>query len=539
MDAYVRCKNPTCGATVPLVRQTWLCKRQGRYVALKMIAPRGKNEVCFEVVEAGSENGLGFNPASFSKGGNATCPFCGTVADNDYVKAEGCGSRIGTQPMAAIAVGFGEKRYIAAESPCLFCPEADELDKWLHNISSEISPPDERIETNPRSMDNDIYGLTHWRDLFGPRQLICLISLTKAVHAARRQMNENGVAQPHGDAVQTYMGLLTSKMAQRNNTMCAWDLTSAGGRLGGAFARQALPMVWDFAEANPIGGASGDIGWALDTLWRVLEDNSNASLSAKVFRGTATELPFENESLDAVITDPPYYDSVTYSNLSDFFYVWLKRSVGALYPNDFAGTMTPKRSEAIAAFYRHDDNRDRARAFYESMMSRVLHEASRVLRPAAPLIMIYAHKTTAGWSTLVDGLRKSEFEIYEAWPLETELKGGLRLTKAMLASSIFLVARKRDRAEVGNFEEQVKPDLEEIVRERVETLWAMGVSGADLVIACVGAGLRGFTRFARVEYANGEQVPAERFLSEVETVVLETILKRLSKEVGSRDGYSL
>jgi putative DNA methylase len=140
----------------------------------------------------------------------------------------------------------------------------------------------------------------------------------------------------------------------------------------------------------------------------------------------------------------------------------------------------------------------------------------------------------------VDALRVAGFMVTEAWPLDTEMRTRLRgMESAALASSIFLIARKRDGAEVGNYEEQVKEELEQIVRERVETLWAMSVSGADLVIACVGAGLRAFTRFVRVEYANGEQVPAERFLSEVEIVVLETILKRFSMEVGSRDGYSL
>jgi putative DNA methylase len=154
--------------------------------------------------------------------------------------------------------------------------------------------------------------------------------------------------------------------------------------------------------------------------------------------------------------------------------------------------------------------------------------------------MVYAHKTTLGWSTLIDAIRRAGFEINEAWPLDTEAKARVaHRGDAALASSIFLVARKRDGAKTGSYDEQVRLQLEEIVRERVETLWEMGISGADLVIAGVGAGLRVFTRFERVEYANGEEVPADRFLTEVETVVLETILKRLSKEVGSKDGYSL
>src|SRR5439155_27165436 len=153
--------------------------------------------------------------------------------------------------------------------------------------------------------------------------------------------------------------------------------------------------------------------------------------------------------------------------------------------------------------------------------------------------VVYAHKTTLGSSTLVGALRRAGLVVTEAWTVDTETTGRLGAQDtASLASSIFLVARKREGAETGNYEESVKAELEQIVRERVETLWAMGVSGADLVIACVGAGLRAFTRFARVEFANGEEVPAERFLTEVETVVLDTILQKLSKAVGGNGSRS-
>lgn len=144
------------------------------------------------------------------------------------------------------------------------------------------------------------------------------------------------------------------------------------------------------------------------------------------------------------------------------------------------------------------------------------------------MVVVYAHKTTLGWATLVEALRRAGFTVTEAWPLDTETTGRLRAqSSAALASSIFLVARKRDGSSTGSYEDEVQPELERIVRERVETLWEMGIVGADLVIAAVGAGLRAFTRFERVEYANGEEVPAEKFLAEVEGVVLETLLEKI------------
>jgi putative DNA methylase len=171
------------------------------------------------------------------------------------------------------------------------------------------------------------------------------------------------------------------------------------------------------------------------------------------------------------------------------------------------------------------------------MMSQALAEAHRVLKANGTLAVVYAHKTTLGWATLVDAFRRAGFTITEAWPLDTEMKSRLRgLDSAALATSIFLVGCKREGKATGSYETDVQPELEAIVRERVDTLWDQGISGADLVIACVGAGLRAFTRFARVEYANGDEVPAERFLTEVETVVLDSILGRLSKEVGGNGG---
>jgi putative DNA methylase len=173
-------------------------------------------------------------------------------------------------------------------------------------------------------------------------------------------------------------------------------------------------------------------------------------------------------------------------------------------------------------------------------MATAFKEAFRILKHNGQLVIVYAHKTTLGWATLVEAIRKAGFVVTEAWPLDTEMKARMvALDAAALATSIFLAARKCDVTSRGSYESDVRPELETIVPERVETLWDQGISGADLVIACVGAGLRAFTRFTRVEYANGDEVPAERFLAEVETVVLDSILGRLSKEVGGNGSLTI
>lgn len=532
----VRCKNPACNAMVPLVRQTWLCKKKDRYVALKMIAPKGKKQVRFEVVESRTEKGLGFDPAGFSKGGNATCTFCGTVADSDHVKAEGCAKRLGQQMMAIVCTRPGKqgKIYYSAGDYPQYLPNDDAIRKRIEGLCRRtgLTVPNEPIEANPRSMDTQHFGFETWGDLFTARQMLCLLTFTAVLRDCLEVLARDGVESEVAKAVGTYLAMTFNKVADISNSLSAWEPIAQCSRH--LFGRQAIPMIWDFGETVPIATSAGNwnehLGRVLDSIGLTI----NSGNSATVTRGSAIDLPWTDSSCDAVITDPPYYDNVSYSNLSDFFYVWLKRTVGHLYPEHFATEGTPKKSEVIAAFYRHGGDKGKSRLFYEQMMAKSFAEANRVLKPGGQMIVVYAHKTTLGWATLVDALRKAGFTVTEAWPLDTEMKSRLvAMETAALASSIFLVSRKREGFLTGSYEDDVRVDLEKIVRERVDSLWKMGLTGADLVIAAVGAGLRAFTKFSRVEYANGEEVAAEKFLTEVEGVVLETLLEKIFGVTGS------
>ena len=535
----VTCKNPKCRAAVPLVKQTWLCKKDNRYAALKIATPKGKKQVRFEVVEAHSQSRLCFDPEAFSKAGNATCPFCGTVADSGYVKGEGCAGRMGQQ-MMAIACTHTRKQgkvYLSADDYPKFVPDGDTICKRIEKLceATGLTVPDEPIVTDAKnSCWTYLYGLQSFGDLFNDRQSLSLLTFCAAIRESAQHVRK---VTEHDRllALATLLGACVSKLSDFSSSLCTFNYTGGRG-VKNTFSRQALPMVWDYAETNPFNQAGASWPAVIGDIPAVL-DGLVIGPPAQVIRGSATAMPLSEGILDAVITDPPYYDNVPYSNISDFFYVWLKRSVGHLYSEHFASEGTPKKAEAVADATRHGGNRQTAKTAYEQMMKLSLEEARRVLKPDGQLTVVYAHKTTLGWATLVNALRNVGFLVTEAWPLDTEKPGRLRdQDSAALASSIFLVARNREGAETGNFEEAVKPELEQIVRERVGTLWDMGIAGADLVIACVGAGLRAFTRFARVEYANGEEVPAERFLTEVETVVLESILARLSKEVGANGG---
>lgn len=530
------CKNPNCKATVPLVKQTWLCKKAGRFVAMKMVAPRGKKEVRFDVVEARTEKGLGFDPEAFSKAGNATCPFCGTVADSDYVKAEGCAKRMGEQLMAVACTrpGARGKVYLAASDVPEALPDNDEIQKRIEALCKRtgLTVPDEPIVDDAKnSFWVRLYGNTTYGDLFLSRQVLTLLACCEAV----RSLPNRDPSDDHKKAVATLLSALIDKLADFDSMQCTWNYTGGRG-VRNTFPRQGIPMAWDFAETNPYNPDGASLIAVLEDIPAAVELLTHVPLAATVSRGSATSPQLPDGYLDAVVSDPPYYDNVSYADLSDFFFVWLKRSVGHLHPEHFSGKGSPKKAEAVSDASRHNGSQTKAKIAYEDMMSQAFGEAVRALKPGGIATFVYAHKTTLGWSTLVDALRRSGCEVVEAWPMDTE-RGArmLAMGVAALASSIFLVARKRDAAsKTGNYEADVVPELGSIVRERVETLWDMGISGADLVIACVGAGLRAFTRFARVEYANGEEVPAERFLSEVEAVVLETILGKLSKTVGAK-----
>lgn len=539
----VRCKNPACGATVPLARQTWLATKADRYVALRpevggIRAASGEPEqVRYRVVEATSEGGLGFDPAAGSKAGNVACPFCSTVIDSQYVKNEGQSGRIGVQPMAAVGIRSGKsgKVYLAPEQAPVACwPDPDAIRARIHAIETAGNP--EMRVTIPHeplpAVDArgaffvKLYGFQEWQQLFTPRQLLALLTFAQQSRCAHREMQKLGYDPDRAAAVGTYLGVMMSRLSDFSSSFCTWNYTGGRGTIH-TFARQALGMVWDFAESNPFNDSGANwqacIDAAVSTLQALPDGNP-----ATVKRGSATQAPFDDGYFDAVITDPPYYDNVPYSDLSDYFYVWLKRSIGHLHPEHFAAALTPKKQEAIMDAGRHHRDKDAAKNFYETMMAQAFGEARRVLKARQPLIVVYAHKTTLGWATLVDALRIAGFTVTEAWPLDTERPGRVRdFNSAALSTSIFLIARRRENDGTGQYEQSVQPELRRIVRERVDRLWAQGVTGADLVIACLGAGMQAFTQYARVEYANGDPVPADSFLTEVEGAVLEALLAKL------------
>jgi putative DNA methylase len=421
----VRCKNPGCAAIVPLVRQTWLCKKAKRYVALRMVLRKPEKRVAFQAVESQKEGQLGFDPNGFSSGGNATCPFCGTVADVDFVKAEGMAGRIGQQLMGVTCLprrGTQGKVYFGDDDVIEPLARGDAAKAAIDRLTKNVTPPDEPLPPyGTLGFRVQPYGHTKWESLFAPRQLAAMLSLVNSVQAT----HDGATADERGLAVRSQLACYVDRAADHWSMLCAWN--PSGEKVQHTFGRQALPMVWDFAEASPFGTSVGDWwGFVLNGENAIEAGIRSGDRAAQVMRGSAMSLPVENELLDALVTDPPYYDNVPYADLSDFFYVWLRRSIGKQYPEHFSATLTPKKAEAIAEAMRHQRNQDAANRAYEAMLAESFRAGNRALKRNGTAVVVYAHKTTLGWATLVDALRRSGFVVTEAWPLDTENKTRLR-----------------------------------------------------------------------------------------------------------------
>jgi putative DNA methylase len=297
--------------------------------------------------------------------------------------------------MAAQMMGFvglrsgGAKVYLSPDEASIEPPDEHALAARTQALeqATGITLPDEQLD-GKASDQLPAYGMGLYRDLFTSRQLLSMLTIVKNVRRAYDEMILEGIEPERSRAIMTFLAIVVDKMALRNNTQCIWETSSAGGRMAQGFSRQAIQMVWDFAEAAPLSPASRNFLMAVhDTLKNVNALAEIENHRGFVTRGSAEELPYPEELIDAVITDPPYYDYIFYADLSDFFYVWLKRTVGFLYPSHFSTDVSPKKKEAVASPYRHP-SKEIARAHYEQKMNRAFLEVYRVLKPQSPLVVV-------------------------------------------------------------------------------------------------------------------------------------------------------
>jgi putative DNA methylase len=371
-----------------------------------------------------------------------------------------------------------------------------------------------------------LYGMNTWGDLFNARQKLALITFVDKVREAHKKMIEEKYDEKYAKVVITYLALVISRMSDFESNLVAWHPQWEFSTH--TFARQALQMTWDYSELNLLSPIlSGTWGSMHRQMLRVLEyifspylKHSNAS------QCSATSLPYSDNYFDSVITDPPYYDNVPYSYLSDFFYVWLKRSIGHLYPDLFATPLTPK-NEEIVAYSNKEGGFEEGKKYFEDMLKKSFKEIYRVLKPNGVSVIVYAHKSVAGWETLVNSLLDSGLVVSGAWPIHTEMKARLRASEsAALASSIYMVARKAQKLPIG-FYNEVKQELKRHLNNRLDQIWNEGISGADFFISAIGSAIEVFGKYERVIDDEGNVARANRFLEDIRKIVTDYAVKQV------------
>ncbi len=520
----IKCESPNCGSEIPLMRSFWLCKKEKRKRALmhKVVRPKIRApQVEFEIFEPKADNEVRGGTVTRAK---ATCLCCGTVLPPERVRAQlseqrggvdvvfnAKGTRIGGARILAIVTihpGMQGRKYrLPSESDYKAVWTAQKrlkeiLKQWEHGGRKGLCPvPDEPLPTKEshRAVGSQLplYGFEVWGDLFTERQKVVLVKLYDII-------GDKGTLTP-------FLGCAFSRVAMSDMSCTRWNAVAE--KMQHTFGRQALPMVWDFAEVVLTANAPGNWKSGYEIVADVIASAPPKSKVAQVHNADACFHPLPSEAVKVVFTDPPYYDAIPYSDLSDFFFVWLKRVMpGNSFLRDkfdLTNPLTPKAAEAVLCEKaRNVIGRPKDRSFYEETMAKAFTECRRVLCEDGIGSVVFAHKTTEGWEALLSGMIKGGWTVTGSWPISTEMGSRLNAREtAALATSVHLVCRPRPvDAPVGDWADVLR-ELPNRVGDWMERLQGEGIRGADLVFACIGPALEIFSRYSKVVDPQEREIP--------------------------------
>jgi len=542
------CEGPGCGAEVPLMRSLWLAKKKNRNRALRWVRDEKSNikteriEVTyadgttqliqrpqFEIFEPKNEKEV---ESKTTARGAATCQVCGFTTSVASVRRQLKARRGGTNDARLYAVVTthpnhqGRSYRLPTEKDIEALRKAAEVlkqRKQIHNESLSLIP-DEPTPSNKshRAVSSVvIYGMEQWSDFFTYRQSLSLITLSRLIRNIdmywEKPINDKDLLV----AVKLVLAFCLDKLADLGNSLCPWEPVAECPR--NLFARQAIPMAWYFGEGVPIGHSSGSFEIMVERFVHVLLSIGSNWGSAVPHQMSAIAHPLPDNSANAFITDPPYYDSVPYAELSDFFYVWLKRMVASQYPDLFQESVTNKHEQAIVW---HPGSAEEKLNF-EHKMELALSEGNRVITPKGIGIIVFAHKSTAGWESQLNALINAGWIITGSWPIDTEMGSRINAREtASLASSIHLVCRPRvqgSESAIGDWRD-VLQELPVRIHEWMPRLAQEKVIGADAIFACLGPALEIFSRYSKVEKASGEEVTLKVYLEYVWAAVAKEAL---------------
>ncbi len=529
----IHCDNPNCGAEVPLIRSLWLARKSNKSAAMKILPNPTAKRVDFEILDDAKMQDV---TEGTVKRGSATCPCCSYITPVKSVREQLKKRRGGAADARLYCVvtmnpkGQGRSyrlptdrdRYIVAMA-------ATELEKRKKSHTGPLSlVPDEPLDLRGiRHTGAMIYGINSWGDLFTPRQLLALTTLNRFVVEVGKNLageKPDGLAE----AVQTCLGAAVDRQADFQSSLVTW--TAGGEFLGHTFTRKAIPFVWDFAEGNPWADAYGHWDGAVNRVASVPTACRGLAQAGHVEIASAAAHPLPNASIHALVTDPPHYDAVPYAYLSDFFYVWMRRSIGNIHPVLLKGEQVPKDTEIVVDRTHELSNSTHDIAFYERELTKAFSEGRRILRPDGVAVIVIASKTTASWETILQAVVDAEWTITGSWPIDTEREAqALAQGQARLAWSLHFVCRPRTTNEVGDWRD-VLLELPQRIHEWMPRLVGEGVVGAHAIYACLGPALEIFSRYGRVDRATGESVTLKEYLEHVWASVSKEALSTIFRD---------
>lgn len=547
----VTCPNPACGIEMPLVRSWWLGKKKGKeawvhpVVVADSSSPSGKR-VEFEIGHGLTGAPTDENDGTVGRQGGV-CVSCESAVDLEYVRSTSRESGLGTSLMAVVAEGNRNRVYLAADS--------------AQSESADVPAPEDVPEGElfdwPGRINVVRYGLTRFVDLFTNRQLLALTTFSDLVMEARERVLADALAaglppgdrleaggdgaEAYADAVATYLGFAVSRALNKSTSICSWDSSKKMEAVRGLFNRQAIPMAWDFAEANVFGTSSGSIIEDVDWVQRVLARLT----SARQDRGVARQADAASMSSERglISTDPPYYDNIGYSDLSDFFYVWLRRSLKNVHSKLLSTVLVPKAEELVANPYRHY-GKDGAKEFFESGFREVFTRVRRSALEDFPITVYYAFKqsdtgvdgsASTGWETLLEGMIQAGWEITSTWPVRSELANRMIGKGAnALASSIVLSLRPRPIGAPTTDRRGFFAALRAELPDALQNLQHGAIAPVDLPQAAIGPGMAVFSHYGRVIDDDGSRMTVRSALASINEILDQV----LSEQEGDFDSHT-
>lgn len=504
----VPCPNPACGINIPLLKTFQLSKKRGNEHWIRPIVDRETKTISW--IAQDNSNGV---PSTGTVNRNgATCLGCGGAVKLTYVREQARDGNMSEQMTAIVAEGDRKRLFLS--------PNDEHVQATLN--ANPAWRPSQTITKTPK-VSALTYGMTHWHQLFTERQLTALTTFSDLLTEVRNQIKRAKVEDEYVNTICTYLALAIGRLANSCSYFSRWH--NSGEKVEGVFARQAIAMVWDFAESNPLSDSTGNWMSHIEWIAKVVE-RLPADVNAGEAHQADASTTIYTDSGPVIVTDPPYYDNINYADLSDYFYVWLRSLLRSIYPDLFAGILVPKEEEMTAIASRFDNSRQR----FEDLLNKTLHLIRERCSPEFPSSIFYAYKQqekkrggriSTGWETMLTALVESGFQIIGTWPMRTELSNRPNSMGAnALASSVVLVCRPRSEDAPVATRRQFFDALEKELPEALDQLTQEGhIAPTDLAQAAIGPGIQIYSRYSRVETISGEPVPVREALSAINKAI--------------------